>query len=711
NVWQPGAAVAGLTGNPSLAAPGWPTLLATCTLAPNPATLAAFPIALGLAVDYAVQFLYRYSQAAAEDPDTALQASRLGAGRATRRAALCTGAGLLALMISSVPMVRQFGVVMILGTALAWAVARLAALASVKAWPRLAEVRRSVAEAEPDAAPEPQPVVPPPPAPPGKRWALVDEATDDDIELFGFGDRTPAAAAAAAATPVAPAIPPPAVPVPAAVAPPAATVAVTAARAWTISRWDRPAIVVMAASREVTALPASAGSGAAAPVADRPAVAAAVVAVPEVSTAAIPVPEAAAAVPGEVGTEPTPPPAWDDESDEDEEAPEPGHLPALLARFAQRRVTAILVPALLLALAGWIAFPFSSYETDPEKLASPALPAFQDLNAVRQATGAAGELDFVLSGPDVTSPEAIKWVNDLQATVQRESGGKMKPLGSLAQLLTDISQGQPVDSEKTKTYLNVLPPYVTNALVDPQHHLARVSFGLSLGPVDEQRAVVDKVLKEVQAPTGYTFYAAGFSYLGIQGLESLQANQVLLNVLGAALVLAMLFAIYRRPRLALVAWTPTLLVAGWSTAVLFALRLPLTPMTAVLGALVVAFGTEFAILWLERYRESLAAGAAPGADAAEAASRAAGPGIILSGAALVLGFLALTTGVLPGVSNLGFDLPMVRDFALVAAMDMLLAVLAALVVLPAIVVRVGLTAEQAGDRPSKPAPARAKASA
>ena len=698
-----GAGVGTLRGNASFGAPGWQTFLATFTLALNPATLAAFPIALGLAVDYAVQFLYRYSQADPDDPVRALGMARVGAGRATRRAALCTAAGLLALMISSVPMVRQFGVVMIMGTGLAWVVARLAVLATIRAWPRLAQVGAATANGMGVAAEKGAtgtPLIVPPPAPPGKRWALVDEVADDDVALFGFGDaNAPPAPAVAVAVPV------PAAPQPQ----PAVALAVTsAARAWTISPWDRPAILVMEAYREVTVLPPSA-----APV-QRVAAAAGTPA-PVTAPRVQPGPALDRPAPGPTPAASISQPQWGDgdgdgDDDEDEARREPGHLPALLAGFAHRRSAAILVPALLVALAGWIAFPFSAYETDPEKLVSPSLPAFQDLNAVRQATGAAGELDFVLSGPDVTSPEAIKWVNDLQATVQRESGGKMKPLGSLAQLLSDITQGAPVDSGKTKQFLGILPPYVTNALVDPQHHLARISFGLSLGPVAEQRTVVDRVLKEVQPPTGYTFYAAGFSYLGIQGLESLQANQVILNLLGAALVLAMLFVIYRRPRLALVAWAPTLLVAGWSTAVLFALRLPLTPMTAVLGALAVAFGTEFAILWLERYREALAGGAASGAEAAEAASRAAGPGIILSGAALVLGFLALTTGVLPGVSNLGFDLPMVRDFALVAAMDMILAVVAALVVLPAIVIRVGLTEAQVGGRTARKV-ARAKADA
>src|SRR5258708_18816612 len=122
---------------------------------------------------------------------------------------------------------------------------------------------------------------------------------------------------------------------------------------------------------------------------------------------------------------------------------------------------------------------------------------------------------------------------------------------------------------------------------------------------------------------------------------------------------------------------PTLRAAGGSTAVLSALGVPLTPMTAVLGALVVAFGTEFAILWLERYREAIASGTEAGSAAADEASRGAGPGILLSGGALVLGFLSLAAGALPGIASLGFALPVVRDFGLVAAMDIVLAVAAA----------------------------------
>ena len=552
-----GLGVARLRNLPAFDNGTWQSILTTFAFALNPATLAAFPIVLGLGVDYAVQFMVRYRQEVLAAPSTAWDVTRKGAGRATRRAAICTGAGLLALISSGLPMVRQFGVVMILGAAIAWAVARLMVLGVVRAWPALAGAE---AVTRPAVA-----------------------QTEEDITLFGLGGA--------------------------------------------------------------------------------------------------PVPAGVAGPPGEGGS--------------------PGVLTRVV-RASRQRSTAVLAGALLVAAVGWLAFPFSQYETDPERLVSPNLPAFQDLQKVRQATGYSGELDFVLSGPDVTSTAALEWARNLNSTAQRDSSGRFKPIASLAQFFGDVTGSTTIDAAQVKRLLVLMPAFLTDSLVSPDHSLARIAFGINLAPVAQQQQDIERILADVEPPAGYTYYAAGLNYIGVKGLETLQSGQVLLNGLGAVFVLVVLLAIYRHRRTALLAWAPTLLVAGWSTAILFALRIPLTPMTAVLGALVVAFGTEFAILWLERYREAVGAGAAPGSDAAEAASQTAGPGIVLSGAALILGFLALSVSGPTGIRNLGFDLPMVRDFGLVAAMDMALAIGAVLVVLPVLVLRFGLGEPAAAIEPRVP---------
>src|SRR5258708_13558579 len=158
-------------------------------------------------------------------------------------------------------------------------------------------------------------------------------------------------------------------------------------------------------------------------------------------------------------------------------------------------------------------------------------------------------------------------------------------LSSPSDLVTALNGGTQPDGTKVQAYLQVMPTYFTDSLVDRSHRLARIAFGINLAPVAEQKQIIDRILGDVTAPPGYSYYPAGFSYLTVRGLESLESGQLVLNVVGALLSLLVLFPIYRQPRLALLALSPTLLVAGWSTAALFALPVPPTPLTAVPGAL------------------------------------------------------------------------------------------------------------------------------
>jgi predicted RND superfamily exporter protein len=73
-------------------------------------------------------------------------------------------------------------------------------------------------------------------------------------------------------------------------------------------------------------------------------------------------------------------------------------------------------------------------------------------------------------------------------------------------------------------------------------------------------------------------------------------------------VFLVLLVIRRRVRLAAVPLIPIALATGWSAALLFLLRIPLNPMSAALGALVIAISTEFSVLLSARYQEEREAG-------------------------------------------------------------------------------------------------------
>ena len=156
-----------------------------------------------------------------------------------------------------------------------------------------------------------------------------------------------------------------------------------------------------------------------------------------------------------------------------------------------------------------------------------------------------------------------------------------------------------------------------------------------------------------------------------------------------------LLAVYRRPGRALVPLVPIALASGWSALVLFLMRIPLNPMSVTLGALVIAISTEFSVLLSERFRAERAAGHAPGA-ALERTYRSTGAAVLASGTTAIAGFAVLVAS----------DIKMLRDFGFVTVVDLTVALLGVMVVLPAVLV----LAEQGRLRVRLARPLRLRAS-
>jgi len=92
------------------------------------ASIAALPILIGLAVDYAIQFQARF-----DETGSAREAAAAG-GPTIATACLATAAGFLALQLSPIPMVRGFGWLLIVGIAVAFGLALTIGLGTLAFW-------------------------------------------------------------------------------------------------------------------------------------------------------------------------------------------------------------------------------------------------------------------------------------------------------------------------------------------------------------------------------------------------------------------------------------------------------------------------------------------------------------------------------------------------------------------------------------------------
>jgi hydrophobe/amphiphile efflux-3 (HAE3) family protein len=97
------------------------------------ASIAVLPVLIGLAVDYAIQLQARYDEALETVPP-GVEAARQAASRAgptIATACLATAAGFFALQLSPTPMVRGFGLLMVVGIAVAFGLAMTAGFAAL----------------------------------------------------------------------------------------------------------------------------------------------------------------------------------------------------------------------------------------------------------------------------------------------------------------------------------------------------------------------------------------------------------------------------------------------------------------------------------------------------------------------------------------------------------------------------------------------------
>ena len=160
--------------------------------------------------------------------------------------------------------------------------------------------------------------------------------------------------------------------------------------------------------------------------------------------------------------------------------------------------------------------------------------------------------------------------------------------------------------------LAAVPPYFSQAVITRDHREATLAFGIRLMPLARQQRVIDYMRSQLHPPPGVD--RAARRAAGARGARPTRrcrprARRLLTLLAGLVAVGAGAAGGVPRSRArALVPLVPIALATGWSALILFLIGIPLNPMSATLGALVIAISTEFSVLLSERFRQERAAG-------------------------------------------------------------------------------------------------------
>jgi hypothetical protein len=362
----------------------------------------------------------------------------------------------------------------------------------------------------------------------------------------------------------------------------------------------------------------------------------------------------------------------------------------------------VLGVGLALAALGWGLDTQTKVQTDIAKLVPQSLGSLQNLNTVEQITGVGGEIELMIEGNDLTKPSTIEWMIGYQKQVLARFGYSSAKGCSKARLcpafsLPDLFEGQrsrgagaapELSQREISGLLGVIPPYFSQDVITPDRRVATLAFGIRLMGLDAQQRLIEQMRSSLHPPAGVHASLVGLSVLAAQSGSAVadpwrRLETLLVGLAAVALVLLLAFRGDRRR--ALVPMVPIVLASGWSALILFAVRVPLNPMSVTLGALVIAISTEFSVLLSERHRQERLAGY----DTIEALRRGyrrTGAAIAASGVTAIAGFGVLVFS----------DITMLRDFGLVTLIDLSVSLVGVLLALPAALVISDAAAAEGG---------------
>ncbi len=347
----------------------------------------------------------------------------------------------------------------------------------------------------------------------------------------------------------------------------------------------------------------------------------------------------------------------------------------------------VLVVASVLALAGWVVDSQTAVQSDVTKLVPSNMPALRDLRTLERVTGVSGEIDVTVRAPNVATPKTVEWMIAYENRLLTHYGyleergcahSTLCPALSLPDLFSTSSQStRQINLTQTQIdqLLAAVPTYFSQAVITPDHREATLAFGIRLMPLARQAKVIDYMRSQLNPPPGVRAQLAGLPVLAAEADAALSSSgrRLLMLLAGLVAVGLVLAVVFRDARRAVVPMVPIALATGWSALILFLIGIPLNPMSATLGTLVIAISTEFSVLLSERYRQERSRGH----ELFDALSRtygSTGAAVLASGITAIVGF-----GVL-----IFSDITMLRDFGFVTLVDLSVSLAGVLLVLPAV---------------------------
>ncbi|MFN8018802.1 MAG: MMPL family transporter [Acidimicrobiales bacterium] len=362
-----------------------------------------------------------------------------------------------------------------------------------------------------------------------------------------------------------------------------------------------------------------------------------------------------------------------------------GDLPAKLA-------VPLVFASLLIFFGGAAVEGKLTLQTDPIQWVNQSSANRKNVATLEKETGASSELGIYIVAKDkdeLFQDKTVNWLDGFTDDALTRYKDKLligssviTPLADLTAL--DGASNVPPPGKLVEASYEAAPRSVQQFTVSDKAPALNLLFITKPGSLAERAVMVDDMRERLnssappdgaQPPAGIKATPSGLAVVGVGLLRNLESNRVQLTYLSILFVFLFLAVRLRSVVRSLLSLVPVMIAVGAASLVAFAFSLKLSPMTAVGGPLVIAVCTEFTSLIILRFLEERERGFSPRA-AVEITAMRTGRAFIVSGMTAFTGVAVIATS----------SLPLLRDFGIIVAMNVVVALLSALVVLPPLLV-------------------------
>jgi predicted RND superfamily exporter protein len=205
--------------------------------------------------------------------------------------------------------------------------------------------------------------------------------------------------------------------------------------------------------------------------------------------------------------------------------------------------------------------------------------------------------------------------------------------------------------------------------------MASMSFNIKYISMEETNDLLQLMKDDAQLPTGVRISPVGSLTLGASTMNAVAGQRFTMNLICLGAVFIVLLLVYRRFSNIVFTIIPVGTVIAWSSLDMYLIGIPINPLTAVLGVIIIGICTEFMVLLIGRYDEEKRRGLLPKHAMVTALSKI-GRAIVTTALTTLGGF-----GVL-----IASDFVMIRDFGIATVIGVSLCLVITISVMPGLIV-------------------------